>query len=54
MALIATAIAGEAEREEIYRLRHAIYARELGQHPVNAAGRITDPLDAYNVYIVAA
>ncbi|MBG0829722.1 aminotransferase class I/II-fold pyridoxal phosphate-dependent enzyme [Planomonospora sp. ID67723] len=31
-----------------------MYARELGQHPTNDAGRLSDELDEDNVYIVAA
>jgi histidinol-phosphate/aromatic aminotransferase/cobyric acid decarboxylase-like protein/GNAT superfamily N-acetyltransferase len=52
-ARIAIAPATAADRERIYQLRHAVYASELGQHPVNEAGRLTDALDAHNVYIVA-
>ncbi|MEV0202219.1 histidinol-phosphate transaminase [Nonomuraea sp. NPDC050691] len=46
--------ASDADREWIYRLRHEVYARELGQHAPNAAGRLTDDLDGNNVYLVAA
>lgn len=46
-------LATEADREQIYRLRHDVYARELGQHPPNPAGRLTDLLDAANIYLVA-
>ena len=35
-------------------MRHDVYASELGQHTPNAAGRLTDALDAFNHYIVAA
>ncbi|MFO6453924.1 MULTISPECIES: aminotransferase class I/II-fold pyridoxal phosphate-dependent enzyme [unclassified Aeromicrobium] len=35
-------------------LRHRVYAEELGQHPTNADGRLTDALDGDNVYLVAA
>jgi histidinol-phosphate/aromatic aminotransferase/cobyric acid decarboxylase-like protein len=42
-----------AEREEIYRLRHEVYAQELGQHPLNSSKRLRDSLDEENVYIVA-
>ena len=42
-----------ADRESIYRLRHDVYARELGQHPVNPSGRLCDPLDEFNHYLVA-
>ena len=43
----------ERDRPELYCLRHAIYASELGQHPENDEGRLTDPVDDYNVYLVA-
>ncbi len=46
-------LATEAEREEIYRLRHAVYALEIGQHEGNAEGRLTDALDGVNLYLVA-
>jgi histidinol-phosphate/aromatic aminotransferase/cobyric acid decarboxylase-like protein/N-acyl-L-homoserine lactone synthetase len=49
---ISIRVANESDREEIYRLRHDVYARELGQHAVNAQGRLTDSLDAFNTYIV--
>lgn len=48
---ISTATA--AEREAIYRLRHNVYAVELGQHRPNAAKELRDPLDHGNVYLVA-
>ncbi|KAA1378832.1 histidinol-phosphate aminotransferase family protein [Aeromicrobium fastidiosum] len=41
------------QREAIYRIRHDVYAVELGQHPVNTAGRLTDRLDDVNRYLVA-
>ncbi len=47
-------IATSGEREEIYRLRHEVYARELGQHALNQSGALHDPLDEFNVYIVAS
>ena len=46
-------LATDREREEIYRIRHTVYARELGQHPVNAVARLRDPLDVGNLYLVA-
>jgi len=45
--------ATDADRDTIYRLRHAIYAVELGQHAPNAEGRLRDSLDAFNAYLVA-
>jgi histidinol-phosphate/aromatic aminotransferase/cobyric acid decarboxylase-like protein len=45
--------AEEADREVIYRLRHEVYARELGQHPVQADGTLRDGLDGRNVYLLA-
>lgn len=45
--------ASEADRATIYRLRHEVYARELGQHAPNSAHRLCDALDDANVYLVA-
>ena len=45
--------ATEADREAIYRVRHEVFARELGQHEVNREGRLTDKLDEFNHYLVA-
>lgn len=42
------------EREAIYRLRHEVYARELGQYPLRPDGRLTDSLDAFNIYLIAS
>jgi histidinol-phosphate/aromatic aminotransferase/cobyric acid decarboxylase-like protein/N-acyl-L-homoserine lactone synthetase len=47
-------MATERDRETIYRLRHDVYAHELGQYSPNTTGRLTDSLDAFNHYIVAA
>lgn len=41
-----------AERAAIYRLRHEVYAKELGQHRENAGGALQDALDDANEYIV--
>jgi histidinol-phosphate/aromatic aminotransferase/cobyric acid decarboxylase-like protein/GNAT superfamily N-acetyltransferase len=46
-------LADAEDREEIFRLRHEIYARELGQHAVNRAGSLRDQLDAVNLYLTA-
>jgi histidinol-phosphate/aromatic aminotransferase/cobyric acid decarboxylase-like protein/GNAT superfamily N-acetyltransferase len=46
-------VATEAERQAIYRLRHEVYSRELGQHDTNPAGSLRDALDAWNIYLVA-
>lgn len=47
-------LATTPDRDQIYQLRHDVYARELGQHEVNPAGRLTDSLDEGNIYLVAA
>lgn len=47
-------MANERDREVIYRMRHDVFATELGQHPTNSSGRLTDALDAFNQYIVVA
>lgn len=46
-------IADARDREQIYRIRHHVYATELAQHPENPAGELVDRLDAINVYLVA-
>ncbi len=51
---ICVRLATADDREAIYRLRHVVYACELGQHPPNAGARLTDALDAHNLYLVAA
>jgi len=38
-------IAGDEDRTHIYRIRHAVYARELHQHSENERGELTDALD---------
>src|SRR5438309_1831808 len=50
---ISIAVAAGADREAIYRVRHEVFARELGQHSANPEGRLTDNLDEFNVYLVA-
>jgi histidinol-phosphate/aromatic aminotransferase/cobyric acid decarboxylase-like protein len=46
-------VATDDEREAIFEMRHEVYAREIGQHPLNAQGRLTDVLDEVNIYLVA-
>jgi histidinol-phosphate/aromatic aminotransferase/cobyric acid decarboxylase-like protein/N-acyl-L-homoserine lactone synthetase len=41
------------DREAVYRLRHRVYAEELGQYAVNPEGRLCDALDEFNEYMVA-
>lgn len=41
------------DRPAIYRLRHEVYASELGQHQENSERILCDPLDEFNHYIVA-
>src|SRR5438128_3719805 len=45
-------LATEADREEIYRLRHEVYARELAQHAATPAGSLRDALDDWNSYLI--
>ena len=40
------AVATDEDRSALYRLRHQVYASELGQHPENSDGTLTDPLDS--------
>ena len=46
-------VAEKPEREAIYRMRHSVYASELAQHSENPQGRLSDPLDNFNVYLIA-
>jgi histidinol-phosphate/aromatic aminotransferase/cobyric acid decarboxylase-like protein/predicted GNAT family N-acyltransferase len=46
-------MATSEDRPAIYRLRHEVYATELGQHPENAQQQLSDGLDEFNHYIVA-
>src|SRR5688572_553257 len=41
------------DREQIYALRHAVYAEELHQHARNNDQRLVDALDDTNVYLIA-
>ncbi len=50
---ITLSTASEADRQSIYSIRHAIYAKELHQHPTNLSGQLRDKLDEVNQYIVA-
>jgi histidinol-phosphate/aromatic aminotransferase/cobyric acid decarboxylase-like protein len=50
---IVVAVASDEDREQIFESRHEVYARELHQHSSNSAGRLSDPLDAGNIYLVA-
>lgn len=45
-------LATPADRQQIGRLRHEVYARELGQYSVNEQQELTDSLDQFNVMIV--
>ncbi|WP_162601574.1 aminotransferase class I/II-fold pyridoxal phosphate-dependent enzyme [Occallatibacter savannae] len=47
------ALAEEDDRPLIYRMRHDVYAAELGQCEVRQDGMLSDGLDGGNVYIVA-
>src|SRR3954469_25052894 len=46
-------LADAQDRDHIARLRHEVYAREIGQHAINPAARLRDPLDDYNVVLLA-
>ena len=52
-APITIADAVNADRTEIYALRHRVYALELGQHAADSSQQLSDALDAYNFYLKA-
>src|SRR5579859_7852855 len=45
--------ATQADRPSIYRMRHDVYATELGQHVVQQNAMLSDSLDESNIYIIA-
>ena len=45
--------ATQADRDSIYRLRHDVYATELGQHAIQENATLSDVLDESNIYITA-
>jgi histidinol-phosphate/aromatic aminotransferase/cobyric acid decarboxylase-like protein len=47
-------LATDHDRRTLYRLRHVVYAEELRQHRENPERRLSDALDAHNLYIVAS
>ena len=51
---IKIAFASHLDRSAIYRIRHDVYASELSQHALNPARELSDPLDAFNLYITAS
>lgn len=51
---ITVSFASAEQRDAIYRMRHAVYAAELGQHHTNVSGRLVDALDAFNHYLAAS
>ena len=42
-----------ADRPSIYRMRHDVYATELGQHRAQQNAMLSDGLDENNIYITA-
>ncbi|WP_348263300.1 histidinol-phosphate transaminase [Telmatobacter sp. DSM 110680] len=50
---VAIELATQADRPSIYRMRHEVYATELGQHAVQPTAMLSDALDDGNIYIVA-
>ncbi len=52
MSSITIKIADETDRQQIYRIRHEVYAKELHQHEENQEQLLRDNLDDFNTYIV--
>jgi hypothetical protein len=44
-------LANPEDRRPIYAVRDEVYARELGQHSVNAEQMLSDVLHDFNEYI---
>jgi predicted N-acetyltransferase YhbS len=43
----------EAELEQVFRLNHAVFAGELGQHERHADGQLVDKFHQKNTYLIA-
>ncbi len=41
------------DRPAIYKCRHTVYARELGQHTLTPSRQLSDSLDEFNTYLIA-
>ncbi|NOG54936.1 MAG: aminotransferase class I/II-fold pyridoxal phosphate-dependent enzyme [Planctomycetes bacterium] len=52
-SLVRIELADPNQRSELARLRHEVYAEELGQHDVNPERALSDPLDAFNEFMTA-
>ncbi|MFW6152438.1 MAG: aminotransferase class I/II-fold pyridoxal phosphate-dependent enzyme [Verrucomicrobiota bacterium] len=46
--------ASSDDRKTIYRMRHDVYAQEIGQHHQNHERTLTDSLDGFNIYLTAS
>ena len=51
---IRISLATDRDRDTIYQIRHAVYARERRQHLENREERLSDAIDAFNIYITAS
>jgi GNAT superfamily N-acetyltransferase len=52
--VVSVRLGTSADQDWIFRLRHVVYAEELGQHAVSPAGQLRDALDDRGVvYLVA-
>lgn len=49
---LSISLARDTDREEIYRLRHQVYAVELEQHSINQSESLSDDLDEFNQYLI--
>ncbi|GAA4607814.1 histidinol-phosphate/aromatic aminotransferase/cobyric acid decarboxylase-like protein [Actinoplanes octamycinicus] len=45
-------VATHQDRDEIFRLRHEVYAVELRQYPIDPRGRLDEPADSGNVHLL--
>ncbi|MDF1698873.1 MAG: histidinol-phosphate transaminase [Saprospiraceae bacterium] len=50
---IKISLASNQDRQRIYEIRHRVYAVELGQHPTNENGTLSNQLDEGNIYFIA-
>jgi histidinol-phosphate/aromatic aminotransferase/cobyric acid decarboxylase-like protein/predicted GNAT family N-acyltransferase len=51
---LSISVANAGEREAVYRMRHDVYAAELGQYESRPEGSLPDTTDINSVYIIAS
>ena len=51
---LSISVANTADRQTIYRMRHDVYAAELGQYELRPDGILPDKTDINSIYIAGS